>query len=202
MDWFVADVAAKAEVLDLEISSLVEWLLVTDASWNIVPFFTRLEPAVVETFHTSYTSQKKIRLKFIRWSHWHLKAVNLNKPAAVESLVPLPGRNIPTSFCTLSLSNISLKGRSQPAKWDSNLFWENLNAISQEKLDTLGLGTKGAQLLIKYVVQLIFQTSNWRNNKNNVHILKHITNLFCSLKKFKFNMQYAPTLNYKFIFAT
>lgn len=56
---WLADVTGKAELLDLAQiwGSFVRWLLDTGASWIDEPFLARLEPAVVENFHTSFKQQ-------------------------------------------------------------------------------------------------------------------------------------------------
>lgn len=52
-----------AAELDLDVSTSFVEVLDADASWIIEPFFTRLAPAVVETFHTSYVSKRSIKYK-------------------------------------------------------------------------------------------------------------------------------------------
>lgn len=55
-DWLVPEFKVNPEVFDLEdtSNSFVGWLLDVEASFIDEPFFTRFEPAVVETFQTSW----------------------------------------------------------------------------------------------------------------------------------------------------
>ena len=59
--WTEGWMVTGAEALDLDAmsDSFAEWLLDAEASRIDEPFFTRFEPAVVETFHASCTPQCK-----------------------------------------------------------------------------------------------------------------------------------------------
>lgn len=155
LDWLVVALEdAKLEMIDLDVSaSFVEWLLDGDAFW-VVPFFTRLAPAVVETFHTSYTSQTNISKMKIASSHSLRRSVSsewLHKPAAFVSLVLLQEINTATSVCTWLQSNVSLKGKSPPKHRAEFVTQEQYNLCRSPTL---------LRITRRHLVKLIFQTTN------------------------------------------